>query len=384
MKTIAGKGGLGRCLAVAFSLAGFLAVPGCGVVAECPPTEGDRSASPGNQETSPDGAARRFESYLSREDFEALFPRRVGSDGWRAEMPHQAFPNWETYDEYYSYDNLLAAIRGIANLKYKIEFRDRQGRLDHWNSRAFVVNKTTGNRSLVFEYEGFNAEWNRHYPVVTQTVDLGAFLARGSENDRRRELAAFLANIAHETGGGWPTAPGGHFSWGLFFNEEKDFAGSTNPNYVDHGSVNFPPVPGRSYHGRGPIQLSWNYNYGLVSAILFEDKNVLLQNPEMVVECGILGFKTAIWFWMTPQSPKPSCHQVMTGYWVPSAQDIAAGRTDPGFGMTIMVINGGLEGNLTVADGRIYSRVGFYRAIAGKTGADITGEKLDTLGMFPW
>lgn len=28
-----------------------------------------------------------------------------------------------------------------------------------------------------------------------------------------------------------------------------------------------PCVPGKSYHGRGPMQLSWNYNYGQVGQV---------------------------------------------------------------------------------------------------------------------
>ncbi len=37
---------------------------------------------------------------------------------------------------------------------------------------------------------------------------------------------------------------------------------------------------------------------------------------------------TALWFWMTPQPPKASCHDAI--------------RTS-GFGMTINIINGGIE-----------------------------------------
>jgi hypothetical protein len=36
----------------------------------------------------------------------------------------------------------------------------------------------------------------------------------------KRELAAFLAQISHETTGGWPTAPDGPYAWGLCFHEE--------------------------------------------------------------------------------------------------------------------------------------------------------------------
>ncbi|KAK6922531.1 Glycoside hydrolase, family 19, catalytic [Dillenia turbinata] len=45
---------------------------------------------------------------------------------------------------------------------------------------------------------------------------------------------------------------------------------------------------------------------------------------------------------MTPQSPKPSCHAVMTGGWTPSSADTAAGRV-PGYGVATNIINGGVE-----------------------------------------
>lgn len=49
-----------------------------------------------------------------------------------------------------------------------------------------------------------------------------------------------------------------------------------------------------------------------------------------------------IWFYMTPQDPKPSMHDVMTGYFIPNSKDEAVniGAT---FGTTTNIINGGLE-----------------------------------------
>jgi len=332
-------------------------------------------------DTSPAAAVARFQNYLSREDFEYLFPNRFGSPVWQEQT---ANAGREPVD-YYSYANLLEAIRRMANINIRIEYRFGVP-LNPYTMRTIAINKTTGAETTVIEGGGFNSQWNMDRPInVQRVVDYGSFLAAGSANDRRRELAAFLANIGHETTGGWPTAhSGGQFAWGLHFNEEVAFVGGYTSNYTDHANVNFPPVPGRSYHGRGPIQLSWNFNYGQMSAFLFGDKNYLLENPQRVVECGILGWQTAIWFWMTPQAPRPSCHDVMVGNWsnwTPSARDRATNQTRAGFGHTIMVINGGLEGNNTDADGRVFSRIGFYRRIAEKLGADITGEKLDTEGM---
>lgn len=184
-----------------------------------------------------------------------------------------------------------------------------------------------------FSYEAFT-EAARHFP---------AFLNEGNDTQRRQELAAFLANIAQETSGGWADAPGGYFKWGLYFREEQGCEHGC-PVYADTSNKQWPPVTGVSYHGRGPKQLSWNYNYGQFSEAWYGNKDSLLLHPERLTEDAMLSFASAIWFWMTAQPPKPSCHDIMTGQWIPTARDTAGGRL-PGFGTTVNVINGGLECN---------------------------------------
>lgn len=39
----------------------------------------------------------------------------------------------------------------------------------------------------------------------------------------------------------------------------------------------------------------------------------LLARPDLVSTDPVVAWKAALWFWMTPQAPKPSCHAVMTG-----------------------------------------------------------------------
>lgn len=175
---------------------------------------------------------------------------------------------------------------------------------------------------------------------VTAAKVFPAFLSEGNEFAQKKELAAFLANIAQETSGGWADAPGGYFKWGLYFVKEKQ--DSTPIAYADTSKKNYPPVPGKYYFGRGPKQLSWNYNYGQFSEAWFGNKDSLLQNPDLLATDPVLSFASAIWFWMTPQRPKPSCHDIMAGKWQPTAIDSAGGRL-PGFGATVNVINGGVE-----------------------------------------
>lgn len=66
-----------------------------------------------------------------------------------------------------------------------------------------------------------------------------------------------------------------------------------------------------------------NVNYCAAGQTIGVD---LLNRPNLAVTDPVVSFKTAIWFWMTPQSPKQSCHDVITGRWTPSAADRATGR----------------------------------------------------------
>jgi basic endochitinase B len=192
------------------------------------------------------------------------------------------------------------------------------------------------------------------------------FCNEGSSEQRKQEAAAFLANIAHETTGGWDAAPGGRYAWGLYYVEEVGCENGSCTGYCDATNSTYPCFPGRTYHGRGPMQLSWNYNYGAVSQALGID---LLANPDLVKSDGTIAFQTALWFWMTPQSPKPSCHAAMTGGWVPSVEDAHMGRV-PGFGMTINIINGGLECSIPT-NGKVQDRVGFYQRFTQMLGVEM-------------
>ncbi|WJX52979.1 Chitinase 2, variant 2 [Trifolium repens] len=90
---------------------------------------------------------------------------------------------------------------------------------------------------------------------------------------------------------------------------------------------------------------------------------------------------TALWFWMTPQSSKPSCHDVITGRWNPSSADLAAGRF-PGYGTTTNIINGGLECGIGV-DTRVQDRIRFYKRYCDIFGLQY-GDKLACFSQRPF
>lgn len=228
--------------------------------------------------------------------------------------------------------------------------------------------------------------------LIKATLLYPDFAASGSMEDNKRELAAWLGEMSQETTGGGcieptvegadgtcscsPTwcdseADGGCARWGLCFVKE---AGGT---YCSSNSV-YPCQPGKEYKGRGPKQLSYNYNYGQFSEQFCGDKNILLQNPEWVAENPVLAWASSMWFWFTGgacmpwERCKPSCHDVFLGKKDMCPGDESAGRRH-GLGWVTNVINGGLEcGGATdgKCDYRVHSRVRFYKHFCGILGVD--------------
>nr|ABD92819.1 class Ib chitinase [Limonium bicolor] len=207
---------------------------------------------------------------------------------------------------------------------------------------------------------------------ISAAQSFPGFGTTGDTDTRKRELAAFLGQTSHETTGGWAAAPDGPYAWGYCFVQEQGASGAfcTSPEY--------PCAPGKQYYGRGPIQLTHNYNYAQAGTAINQD---LINNPDLVATDPTISFKTAIWFWMTPQSNKPSSHDVITGKWTPSSADSAAGRV-PGYGVITNIINGGLEcGKGSIA--KQEDRIGFYKRYCDVLGVGY-GNNLDCNSQRPF
>lgn len=71
-------------------------------------------------------------------------------------------------------------------------------------------------------------------------------------------------------------------------------------DYCDKNNVQYPCAQGKNYYGRGPIQLSWNYNYGPCGRSLGLD---LLRKPELVGSNPTVAFRSSLWFWMNIVRP---------------------------------------------------------------------------------
>ncbi|XP_059623389.1 endochitinase-like isoform X2 [Cornus florida] len=214
-----------------------------------------------------------------------------------------------------------------------------------------IVSKALFDQMLKHRNDG-NCPAKGFYTYEAFIAAANSFEGFGTTGDAAREIAAFLAQTSHEiTGGsGWPGAPDGPYAWGYCFVRERN-----EPDY-HCDSRKGPCPPGKKYFGRGPIQLTHNYNYDKAGKAIKAD---LINNPDLVATDPIISFKTAIWYWMTPQYNKPSSHDVITGIWKPSDADRSASRV-PGYGVITNIINGGLECGKGPND-EVADRIGFYK-----------------------
>jgi hypothetical protein len=190
-----------------------------------------------------------------------------------------------------------------------------------------------GPRKAVYTYEGFTG--------VASTY--GAFGSNSNVTLAKREIAAFLANVSHES------------DW-LHANREYNTA-----NYCYYCDPNWSfgcPAGQCQYYGRGPIQLSWNNNYKSCGDAIGVD---LLNNPNLAADDPTIAMKTGVWYWMNGMGPG--------GYGANSHEAILASDGSGGFGATIYHINGGIECNHgCVAGSQCDIRVQRYKAICDYLG----------------
>lgn len=316
---------------------------------------------------SANAANQNIANLITSSDWNTIFPNRA-----------QAGHKQGATDDHYSYAKFTSAVDEIS--KYSVTFSAGPG----GNGTSVAVTKAGGG---AWTYVITSSSWSG----ADYTVDYSRFCNTGNDYNDKRELAAFLANITKETTGGWvdpdpskdassqPT--GSHGSWGLHWLRELGPGGNATQKpsncYTTGSAIDYQPAPGKCYYGRGPIQISYFYNYGNFSDFLY-DNTSLVSNPDLLEQDGELAFLSAIWFWMTPQCPKPSCHQVMQEIYDESATSYSSSlMSKKGFLHTVNIINGDVEcrgGNpKPLLRSKLYK---YYMKLIGFTSTEISNEDL--------
>jgi predicted chitinase len=174
----------------------------------------------------------------------------------------------------------------------------------------------------VFSYQGLVA--------AVQARGEGALAQAGSPLERRREAAAFLAQISQETGG-------------LTVVRESACSPVMTPQCTTFiGSE-------QDYYGRGAIQLTHRANYDAANAVF----PGISATPDLVAQMTPIAYGTAVWFWMTR-----GCHNAIMLN---------------NFGGTTLIINGGLECGAGPNKAGAVARAGLYTTYAAAVGVNTSG-----------
>jgi predicted chitinase len=255
------------------------------------------------------------------------------------------YPNWVA-GQYYATGSIVRYTNGL----YYQATHDNPGydpTISTWywspytcggGSSGFVVseaqfNQMFPNRNSFYTYAGLTNAMTK-YP---------AFATTGSDTVKRQEAAAFLANVSHETGG-------------LVHIHETNTANW--PTYCDWNQPYGCPAGQSAYHGRGPIQLSWNFNYKAAGDALGVD---LLNNPDLVSTNASISWQTGLWYWLTGTgNAGTTSHNAMVN--------------GQGFGTTIRAINS-IEcngGNPPAVQNRVNLYNQFAAMLGVPTGGNLT------------
>ena len=179
--------------------------------------------------------------------------------------------------------------------------------------------------------------------------ETGGHISIDNTSDNPEQYAEWRQALVHVREMGWSEGQAGY---------------TTGCGQDDWQNKRWPCASNQGYFGRGAKQLSYHFNYGAFSEVMFDgDATVLLNDPARVADSW-LNLASAIWFFLTPQAPKPAMLHVIDRTWVPSSAELGAG-IGYGFGTTINIINGGIEcGEQNRLKGQPVNRISYWQGLS--------------------
>jgi predicted chitinase len=259
------------------------------------------------------------------------------------------YPNWVA-GQYY---NVGAIVRYPSNGLYYIATNANPGydpTISTWYWSPYSCSGGGGGGGNPGGFVVSEAQFNQMFPgrnsfytysgLVSALSAYPQFATTGGSTVAAQEAAAFLANVDHETGG-------------LVYINEIDQSG----NYCAAESYGC-PAGTFAYYGRGPMQISWNFNYYAAGQAIGQD---LLDNPNLVSSNAAISWETALWYWMTGTGGSSmTSHQAMVN--------------GAGFGATIRAINS-IEcngGNTAEMQDRVNDYQNFASVLGVSPGGNLT------------
>ncbi|MEZ8092849.1 chitinase [Photobacterium swingsii] len=215
--------------------------------------------------------------------------------------------------------------------------------------------------------DGRNADAICKKSIVTAFAhfaqETGGHIAKDNHWDNPLGLEEWQQALVHVREMGWSEGQVGY---------------TTGCGQNDWQNKKWPCAAGQGYFGRGAKQLSYHFNYGAFSEVMYDgDASVLLNNPGLVADSW-LNLASAIWFFLTPQAPKPAMLHVIDRTWTPSQREIDAG-IGYGFGTTINVINGGIEcGEQNKDKGQPVNRIRYWEGLSSYYQIPIEADEANT------
>jgi predicted chitinase len=223
-----------------------------------------------------------------------------------------------------TYYNVGAIVEYPSNGQYYIATNANPGydpTISTWYWSPYSCSGSTSGGGGSGGFVVSQAQFNQMFPsansfytysgLVSALSEFPSFATTGGTTVEEQEAAAFLANVDHETGG-------------LVYIDEINQSG----DYCASESYGC-PAGDTAYFGRGPLQISWNFNYEAAGQAIGQD---LLDNPNLVSTNSAISWETALWYWMTQTGPGTmTAHNAMVN--------------GAGFGQTIWAINGSVECN---------------------------------------
>jgi hypothetical protein len=122
----------------------------------------------------------------------------------------------------------------------------------------------------------------------------------------------------------------------------------------------FPCNQRAKYFGRGVSKMYYNENYIEFSKKIYGNTNILLNNPDITARDGRVAILTSMYQYMVSKPPKPSSHLIITGGWVPNANDLRNNRVR-GFGSTIDALSGDVDCGAEIESKEAQNTINYYK-----------------------